>query len=128
MDKRRKWMLVLLEEAFKLGVLIPEDMLRHVTPAVLATDFPPTLVAQVLQAGMNHDAFDPGLVLETLGVANLAEYVPLSVLWSCINEAAHTIIHEHPLSQESRSDGPDLEMDPGVAQADEVPDIEVLEG
>lgn len=128
MDKRRKWMLVLLEEAFKLGVLSPEDLLRHVTPAVLATDFPPTLVAQVLQAGIDNDAFNPSLVLTTLGPQNLAEYVPLSVLWSCINEAAHTIIDEHPLSHEVRTDGAGLVMEPGVVQVDEVPDIEVLEG
>ena len=77
---------------------------------------------------MARDAFNPDLVLETLGAQNLAEHVPLSVLWACINEAAGTIIDEHPLSHSAGLEGGELAVEPGVVHADEVPDIEVLEG
>jgi len=123
MDKRRRWMAALLEEGLRLGVLEPEDLLRHATPSVLATDLPPALVASVLQAGMKTGIFTPGVVVETLGPAQLAEHVPLPVLWACVEEAAAVLVREHPLTQA----GGESVAPPGTVQADDVPDIEVLE-
>jgi hypothetical protein len=128
MDKRRKWMAVVIEEALRQGVLDPTDVLRHATTTVLATDLPPALVARVLQAGIDSDTFNPHLVVGTLGAENLAEHVPLSVLWGCLDEAASVIITEHPLSNRKAGDGNDAVAAPGTVQPDDVPDIEVLEG
>lgn len=127
MDKRRKWMSLVLEEGLRLGVIEPPDLLRHATPAVLATDLPPALVAKVLQAGMDSDGFNPHVVVETLGADALAEHIPLPVIWGCVNEAASVISAEHPLSQRGKGDGSDVTA-PGAVQPDDVPDIEVLEG
>jgi hypothetical protein len=125
MDKRRKWMTVVIEDALRQGILDPMDLMRHATPSVLATDLPPVLVAKVLQAGIDCDTFNAHLIVDTLGAENLAEHVPLSVLWACLDEAASVIITEHPLSNRKVDD---TVAAPGTVQPDDVPDIEVLEG
>ena len=94
MDKRRKWIAVLLEEGLRLGVLSPADVLRHMTPAVLATDLPSALVASILQAGLDASGFEPDTVVNTLGAEALAEHLPVPLLWACLNEAAGVIIKE----------------------------------
>jgi hypothetical protein len=131
MDKRRKWFAVLLEEGLRLGVLSPEDVLRHVTPAVLATDLPPELVASILQAGMDNNSFDPALVVRTLGAEKLAAHVPLSLIWACLDQAAGQIIKEHPLHKGGRDriNTPvhEIVVEPGEVRPEDVPVIEVLE-
>ena len=125
MDKRRKWLSLVLEEGLRTGVIEPPDILRHATTSVLATDLPAALVAKVLQAGMEGGGFDAHVVVETLGAEALAEYVPLPVLWACIHEAASAVSAEHPLGHR-RGEGTVVEA-PGAVQPDDVPDIEVLE-
>jgi len=122
MDKRRKWMAVVLDEALRSGVLASEDLVRHASPSVLATDLPPTLVAKVLQAGMSSGSFNPELVVSTLGAEAFAEHVPLPVLWGCIEEAADVLIGEHPLT------GGKEVVAPGSVRAEDLPEIEVLDG
>lgn len=134
MDKRRKWISVLIEEGLQVGVLSPEDVMRHTTPSVLATDLPPELVACVLQAGIDGDGFNPETVVKALGAEKIAEHLPLPVLWSCVNEAAEAIVEEHPLSKSATgTSAADATMvDPSDVVADQVlsedmPEIEVLE-
>jgi len=127
MDKRRKWICVLIEEGLQVGVLGPEDVLRHTTPSVLATDLPPELVASVLQAGLDGDSFSPELVVKTLGAERIAEHLPVPVLWSCINEAAEKIIDEHPLCKGSNSGSGVVEPGDILANQADMPEIEVLE-
>lgn len=132
MDKRRKWISVLLEEGLQVGVLHPGDILSHATPAVLATDLPPMLVASVLQAGLDGDGFNPDVVVHTLGTEALAEHLPLPVLWTCIQDAASVIIGEHPLEQRiKKSDTAEHDVHdvlaPSAVEAIDMPDIEVLE-
>ena len=127
MDKRRKWISVLIEEGLQVNVLSPDDLLRHTTPSVLATDLPPELVASVLQAGLDGDSFNPDLVVKTLGAEQMAEHLPLPVLWNCINEAAEKIIDEHPLSKGSNPGGGVVEPGDIPANQTDMPEIEVLE-
>jgi hypothetical protein len=134
MDKRRKWISVLIEEGLQVGVLSPEDVMRHTTPSVLATDLPPELVASVLQAGIDGDGFNPETVVKALGAEKIAEHLPLPVLWSCVNEAAEAIVEEHPLSKSATgtSSADATMVDPSDVVADQVlsedmPEIEVLE-
>jgi hypothetical protein len=130
MDKRRKWISILLEEALRLGVLSPADILRHMTPAVLATDLPPALVASILQAGLDNAGFEPEVVVKTLGPDNLAEHLPLPLLWSCLHEAAGVIINESPTHSGHSKDDDAGDADvigPGEVRPEDVPVIEVLE-
>jgi hypothetical protein len=133
MDKRRSWIAVLLEEGLRLGILSPEDILTYMTPAVLATDLPPSLVATVLQAGLDNATFDPTIVVQTLGPKHLAEHMPLPLLWQCLDDAAGVIIKESPTQRAAKgaaASESDLDSDiigPGEVRPEDVPVIEVLE-
>lgn len=145
MDKRREWMQIILQEALNLGILEPDDVLRHVDPKVLATDLPPQLVASLLQTGLDLGTFHANMVVEHLGPGNLATHIPLSVLWNCVQEAAKTIVREHASptggraasksgsSAPARSAPPVSKPDdkesilPHTVQAEDVVDIEVME-
>jgi hypothetical protein len=75
-----------LGSALELELATPDDVLRYVTPDVLATHLPRPLWARLLIACLGAPRVDAPLVLETIGVANLCEHVPAHILWSCIFE------------------------------------------
>jgi hypothetical protein len=75
-----------LRSALDLGVARPEDVLKHVTPDVLAQHLPRPLWARVLTACLGAPKVDATLVVETIGVANFAEHIPAHIIWGCIAE------------------------------------------
>src|SRR5438105_4696593 len=77
-----------LSSALDLGVATPEDIVRHVTPEILANHLPRPLWARLLTACLGASRVDAQLVVETIGVPNLCEHVPLHVLWACVAEIA----------------------------------------
>jgi hypothetical protein len=72
--------------ALELGVGTPDDVLRHVTPDILATHLPRPLWARLFTACLGAPKVDAQLVIETLGIANLCEHVPAAIIWACIAE------------------------------------------
>ncbi len=77
-----------LSSALDLGIAIPEDVIRHVTPDVLAAHLPRPLWARLLTACVGAPRVDAQLVVETIGVPNLCEHVPAQIIWDCIQELA----------------------------------------
>lgn len=77
-----------LQSALDLGVATPDDILRHVTTDVLAEHLPRPLWARLLTACVGAPRVDAQLVLETIGVANLCEHVPASLMWAVIQDVA----------------------------------------
>jgi hypothetical protein len=77
-----------LSSALDLGIATADDVLRHVTPDVLASHLPRPLWARLLTACVGAPHVDAALVVETLGVPNLCEHIPAPVIWSCIEELA----------------------------------------
>src|SRR4051794_10284659 len=77
-----------LQSALDLGVAVPDDVIRHVTPDVLAANLPRPLWARLLTACVGAPHVDAQLVVETIGVPNLCEHVPAQIIWSCIVELA----------------------------------------
>src|SRR4029079_2990692 len=77
-----------LSSALDLGIAIPEDVLRHVTPDVLAANLPRPLWARLLTACLGAPRVDAQLVVETIGVPNLCEHIPAQIIWGCIQEVA----------------------------------------
>jgi hypothetical protein len=75
-----------LSSALELGLATSEDVLHHVTPDVLATHLPRPLWARLITACVGASRVDATLVVETIGVPNLCEHVPLTILWTCISE------------------------------------------
>jgi len=75
-----------LQSALDLGIAVPDDVLRHVTPDVLAANLPRPLWARLLTACVGAARVDAQLVVETIGVPNLCEHVPAQIIWGCIEE------------------------------------------
>jgi hypothetical protein len=75
-----------LTSALDLGVARPEDVLKHVTPDVLAQHLPRPLWARLLTACLGAPKVDATLVVETIGVPNIAEHIPTHIVWACIAE------------------------------------------
>jgi hypothetical protein len=75
-----------LSSALDLGIAVPDDVIRHVTPDVLATHLPRPLWARLLTACLGASRVDALLVVETVGVPNLCEHIPVHIIWGCIQE------------------------------------------
>lgn len=75
-----------LTSALDLGVARPEDVLKHVTPDVLAQHLPRPLWARLITACLGAPRVDAQLVIETIGIANVAEHVPSAIIWACLAE------------------------------------------
>jgi hypothetical protein len=129
MDNRRSWLAIVLEEALKLGVIEAEEIVRHATPDVLATDLPSSLVASLLQAGLAGTTFNAATLVAHLGAENIAQHVPLPVIWNCIDDAAGRIIAEHPLSRRAGANEDRAALvEIGTPVIDDgAPDIEVID-
>jgi hypothetical protein len=77
-----------LASALDLGIAVPDDVLRHMTPDVLAAHLPRPLWARLITACLGAGRVDAQLVIETLGVPNLCEHVPAQIVWNCIQMIA----------------------------------------
>jgi hypothetical protein len=77
-----------LSSALDLGIAVPDDVIRYVTPDVLAQHLPRPLWARLLTACVGAAHVDAQLVVETIGVPNLCEHVPAQILWDCLEEVA----------------------------------------
>jgi hypothetical protein len=75
-----------LGQALELGIGQPDDVLRHVTPDVLAAHLPRPLWARLFTACLGAPKVDAQLVIETIGIPNLCEHVPSHIIWACIAE------------------------------------------
>lgn len=84
--KLKAFLVDALSSALDLGIATPDDVLRHVTPDVLAAHLPRPLWARLLTACVGAPRIDAQLVVETIGVPNLCEHMPQTVIWACIAE------------------------------------------
>jgi hypothetical protein len=85
-----------LASALDLGVARPDDVLRHVTPDVLAQHLPRPLWARVISACLNAPRVDAKLLVDTIGIANLAEHIPSTIIWACIAEVGARSLGKQP--------------------------------
>ena len=75
-----------LSSALDLGLATPDDVLKHVTPDLLAEHLPRPLWARLLTACLGAPRVDAQLVVDTIGVPNLCEHVPAPTIWRCIED------------------------------------------
>lgn len=75
-----------LTSALELGIGTPADVIRHVTPDVLAAHLPRPLWARLFTACLGAARVDAQLLVETIGIPNLCEHIPTSIIWACIAE------------------------------------------
>lgn len=84
----KAFLVAALGDALERAIATPDDVLRHVTPEVLATHLPRPLWARLITACLGAPRVDAQLVVETIGVPNLVEHVPLAITWACLREVA----------------------------------------
>jgi hypothetical protein len=77
-----------LSGALELGLATPEDVMKHVTPDVLAAHLPRALWAKLLGACLAAPRVDPRLIVDTIGVVDLCANVPGTLLWSILADVA----------------------------------------
>ncbi|MEO7734919.1 MAG: hypothetical protein ABIY55_28450 [Kofleriaceae bacterium] len=88
-DQRQAWFARMMESGLENDIFAPSDVLAHATPDVLASHLPPDLLSKVLTASLAAGSMTPERVLETVGVPNLCEHIPLHILWGCVEEIGH---------------------------------------
>lgn len=77
-----------LGRALELGLATPDDVLAHATPDVLATHLPRPVWAKLLAACLTAPRTDARLVVDTITVPVLCEWVPAPLLWACLAQVA----------------------------------------
>jgi len=77
-----------LAGALELGLGTPDDVLKHVTPDVLAAHLPRPLWAKLLAACLAAPRVDARLVVETIGFPDLCANVPGGILWNIVQDIA----------------------------------------
>ncbi len=85
-----------LTSALDLGIGKPEDVVKHVTPDVLAAHLPRPLWARLLTACLGAPKVDATLVVETIGIPNLCEHMPAMIIWACIADIAQHSLGKVP--------------------------------
>jgi hypothetical protein len=75
-----------LTSALETGIGTPDDIVRHVTPEVLAKHLPRPLWARLFTACLGAPRVDATLVVETIGVPNFCEHLPAPIIWACLAE------------------------------------------
>jgi hypothetical protein len=76
--------------ALDRGIASAQDMIRHLTPDVLAVHLPRPLWARLLTACLGAARVDATTIVDTVGIANLCEHLPKPLLWACLSEIAAT--------------------------------------
>jgi hypothetical protein len=88
MTELQRFFVDALGGALDLGLATPDDVLKHVTPDVLAAHLPRPLWAKLLGACLAASRVDARLVVETIGVAELCANIPGGLLWNIVQDVA----------------------------------------
>jgi hypothetical protein len=88
MTELQRFFVDALGGALDLGLATPDDVLKHVTPDVLAAHLPRPLWAKLIGACLAAPRVDARLVVETIGVAELCANIPGGLLWNVVQDVA----------------------------------------
>lgn len=87
--------------ALDRGIAAPSDIIRHVTPDVLAAHLPRSLWARLLTGCLGAPRVDATTIVDTIGIPNLCEHMPKPLLWTCLAEIAATALGSARISSPS---------------------------
>ncbi len=92
MKQERVWLAEVLDLALDLGIVVPVDLLRHVSTTQLAKELPRDELARLLAAGLSEAVFAPETVVNTLGVMTLVQHLSTKELWAAIKDGVERVI------------------------------------
>jgi hypothetical protein len=95
----KQFFVTALSQALELGIATSDDVVRHVTPDVLALHLPRPLWSRLLTACLGAPRVDAQLVVETVGVPNLCEHIPQTIIWGVLLEIGARALGNAPLAQ-----------------------------
>lgn len=87
MNPNRRFLYECIGMGLELETVTPDDVIRHITPEVLAHHLPVALKAKLLHASLNAERMTPALIVESIGVEGLVENSPMPALWAVIRGA-----------------------------------------
>ncbi|MEM9493878.1 MAG: hypothetical protein AAGC55_32320 [Myxococcota bacterium] len=93
MDSKQNFLEAALAVGLDSDLLQPEDVLRHLSPDILASNLPSEAKTKLLAASLHAGKMDADLVFEALDVRTFAENMPRHRLWACIAEAAQKALN-----------------------------------
>lgn len=111
MDSKRSFLEKLVASGLDYGTISTDDVLRYAEPAVLAEFLPVPLKARLLEACLAAEVMDTELVVQTLGVDELAEHLPMHVLWACVAQCAGRALGDTAASDGRDSKGASASSD-----------------
>jgi hypothetical protein len=82
----KEFLVSALGAALELGIGTADDVLKHVTPDVLAQHLPRPLWARLITACLGAPKVNAQLVVDTIGIPNLCEHVPHPIMWSILSD------------------------------------------
>jgi hypothetical protein len=71
-----------LDAGLKSGVLTAADVVQHVNAQVLVASMPEALTTKLIEASLAAGKMTPELIVDTLGVDNIAKHVSTKTVWS----------------------------------------------
>lgn len=84
MNPNRRFLYEVIGMGLELEAVSPDDVIRHITPEVLAHHLPVALKAKLLHASLNAEKMTPALIVESIGIEALVEHSPMPALWAVI--------------------------------------------
>jgi hypothetical protein len=92
MNSNRKFLADVVKSGLELGTITSDDVLRHITPEILAHHLSVALKTKLLEASLKAEKMTSGLIVETIGAEALAEHSPVAALWACVTECARRLL------------------------------------
>lgn len=87
MNPNRRFLYEVIGMGLELETITPDDMIRNITPEVLAHHLPVALKAKLLHASLNAERMTPALIVESVGIEALVEHSPMPALWAVVRGA-----------------------------------------
>jgi hypothetical protein len=80
----KEFLISALGSALELGIGTTDDVLKHITPDVLSVHLPRPLWARLITACLGAPKVNSQLVVDTVGIPNLCEHMPHTLLWNVL--------------------------------------------
>jgi hypothetical protein len=85
---RARWFADVLQAGLDTKLLAEQDILAHVTPAVLAGAMPKDVLVRLFDAALSAGTISPKEVVQTATPELIGEHVAPAIVWSCIAGAS----------------------------------------